>query len=159
MAASLLRLNNAMESGMSDLERLRDNFTVDVWQAEFFDRRRGGESYWLDYPPHVSDQLERGCESGMTFVFNLKTGDCTANRSGMTPPAPKKPRNDDNPMMDTSDAPDPALKDVYILDTSAMRQTNLFHGCSRRIRKTMMLTDEYNRVYAWKAAGRESPGR
>jgi len=70
----------------------------------------------------------------------------------MTPPDPKKPRNDDNPI-------DPALKDVYLLDTSAMRQTNLFHGCSRRIRKTMMLADEYNRVYAWKAAGRESPGR
>ncbi len=141
-----------MESGMSDLEQLRDNLTVDVSQAEFFHRRRGGESYWLDYPPHVSDQLERGCESGMTFVFNLKTAVCIENRSGMTPPDPKKPRNDDNPI-------DPALKDVYLLDTSAMRQTNLFHGCPRRIRKTMMLADEYNRVYAWKAAGRESPGR
>ncbi len=102
--------------------------------------------------PHVSDQLERGCESGMTFVFNLKTGVCIENRSGMTPPDPEKPRNDDDPI-------DPALKDVYLLDTSAMRQTNLFHGCPRRIRKTYMDAAEYQRVYAWKAAGRESPGR
>ena len=152
VAASLLRLNDAMESGVAAASRTTPQWIEPVWQAEFFYRRNGGESYWLDFPCHVSECLERGCDSGMSFVFHLKTGAVVENRSGMTPPDPKKPRNDDDPI-------DPALKDVYLLDTSAMRQTNLFHGCPRRIRKTMMLADEYKRVCAWKAAGRESPGR
>ena len=124
---------------------------VPVWQAEFF-YRRNAESYWIDFPCHVSECLEKGSESGRSFVFHLKTGVLVEKQGDWSPPDPKKPRTEEDPI-------DPALKHTYLLDTAEMRQTNMFHGCPRRIRRTYIEEAEYERINTWKIEGHESPGR
>ena len=56
---------------------------VVVWQAEFW--RRNGETYWIDFPRHISEALEKGRKSGRSFVYRLNPG-------SPTPPPPTPPK-------------------------------------------------------------------
>ncbi len=118
---------------------------VVVWQAEFW--RRNGETYWIDFPRHISEALEKGRKSGRSFVYRLKTGELEEKDEDLSSTAWKKDRREEGEVSDTFDASDAWF--VYWIDTKAMRQINEHHGFSRRLRSVWILQEELKRIHQW----------
>ena len=132
------------------MEHVTEMPLVAVWQAEFWPRR-DAKSYWIDFPRHVSEALERGRESGRSFVYRLRTGELDEKEGDWSPPAWKRARHEERASVDD------AIRYIYLLDTVEMRQTNMYHGCSRRLRRTYIEEGEYERISRWSTDGRKSP--
>ncbi len=133
---------------------------VPAWQAEFW-HRPSATAYYVDFPRHVSEALEKGSEGGKSFVFHLTSGEINEKEGDWSAPEWKKARKEDDPADYVRHGQDPAeyVRHIYLLDTADMRQTNLFNGCPRRIRRTYIEEAEYEHVHTWKIEGRDSPGR
>ena len=117
---------------------------VVVWQAEFW-CRRSGETYWIDFPRDVSEALEKGRKSGRSFVYHLKTGELEEKEGDWSPPAWKRAHHEEGERASADDA----NRSMYWIDTAAMRQTNMYHGCPRRLRSIRIEEDEYGRFNRW----------
>ncbi len=110
---------------------------VAVWQAGFW-HHATQSTYWVDFPPHVSEKLEaRRNTDGVKFEYRLHKQSLTEVHDA---PEAKRARCEEDVKPDNF---------VYWRIPTEMVQVNTVHGYRRRLRRIFIEQDELGRTPKW----------
>ena len=116
---------------------------VVIWQAEFW-RRATQETYWMDFPEHVSEILEAHKHApDAKFEYRLREKSLTEVLE--VPDVPET--NTKRARWEEEDKPDDNF--VYWIFPGKMEQVNTVHGHRRRLRRIFIERDELARALRW----------